>query len=163
MSKISNPFEPTTHKTERTANQKLVEWINQIIKEEGIPLGQAEQETSGADRKQPDVIIYRQPTSSRLLCVMELKPPYFDPFDEQELVEPARKKASKRRAPYFCTSNFQDLIWFNTEKANSLYPVEEQIVHKYRLSDIADLDLIDRVDIKASIQKEFKSFSYRFI
>lgn len=158
MSRMSNPFDSSIHKTERTANQKLVEWINEIIKEKNIPLGRAEQETSGADRKQPDVVIYKRPTSEDVLCLMELKPPYFDPFDEQELTEPARKKATKRRAPYFCTSNFQDLIWFNTEKVNSLRPPEEQIVDKYHLSDISDLDLIERNDIKSNIQKNLEAF-----
>ena len=83
--KITSPFDTTSHKTERTANQKLVEWINQIVKEKNLPLGIAEQETVGADRKQPDIIIFESPKSERVLCLIELKPPYFSPFDEKEL------------------------------------------------------------------------------
>jgi hypothetical protein len=41
-SRISSPFDTSSHKTERTANQKLVEWINQIIKGRNLPLGIAE-------------------------------------------------------------------------------------------------------------------------
>jgi|GEM_PF-4554914 len=50
--RVTSPFDTTSHKTERTANQKLVEWINQIIKEKNLPIGIAEQETVGADRRQ---------------------------------------------------------------------------------------------------------------
>ena len=40
--RISSPFDTSSHKTERTANQKLVEWINQIIKDKNLPTGIAE-------------------------------------------------------------------------------------------------------------------------
>jgi len=33
--RVASPFDTTSHKTERTANQKFVEWINQIIKDWG--------------------------------------------------------------------------------------------------------------------------------
>ena len=55
--RITSPFDTTSHKTHRTANQKFVEWINYIIKEKNLPLGMAEQETIGTHRKQPDVVI----------------------------------------------------------------------------------------------------------
>jgi len=158
MIKISNPFAPTIHRTERTANQILVEWINNIVKEKNIPLGRAEQETSGADRKQPDIILFERPQSQKVLCVIELKPPYFSPFNENELIEPARKKASKRRAPYFCASNFKDLIWFNTKKANDLKPLQEQIIEKYQLCEIEDLDSLQRPNIKHSIIRSLEKF-----
>ena len=44
-SRVSSPFDTTSHKTERTANQKFVEWINQLTKERSLPIGIAEQET----------------------------------------------------------------------------------------------------------------------
>jgi len=135
-SRVTSPFDTTSHKTERTANQKFVEWINQIVKERNLPLGIAEQETVGADRRQPDVIIFESPKSERVLCLIELKPPYFSPFDEKELKEPARQKATKRKARYFATSNFQWLIWFNTERVNRNEPEERQIVDKFHLSGI---------------------------
>ena len=90
--RISSPFDTSSHKTERTANQKIVEWINQIIRDRNLPIGIAEQETVGADRKQPDVVIYESPKSERVLCLIELKPPYFSPFDEKELKTPAKEK-----------------------------------------------------------------------
>jgi hypothetical protein len=70
--KVTSPFDTTIHKTERTANQKFVEWINQLIKERNLPLGIAEQETVGADRNQPDIVIFESPKSERVLCLIAL-------------------------------------------------------------------------------------------
>ena len=53
--RISNPYEKIARKTERTNNQKLVQWMNEIIQEKHLQLGVVEQETSGPDRKQPDI------------------------------------------------------------------------------------------------------------
>lgn len=144
-SRVTSPFDTTSHKTERAANQKFVEWINQIIKDKHLSLGIAEQETVGTDRKQPDIIIYESPKSDKVLCLIELKPPYFSPFDDKELKEPARQKATKRKAKYFATSNFQWLIWFSTEKANKMEPEERQVIDKFHLSVIENLDDIEDV------------------
>lgn len=157
-SRVTSPFDTTSYKTERTANQKLVEWINQIVKEKNLPIGIAEQETVGADRKQPDVVIYESPKSERVLCLIELKSPYFSPFDEKELKEPARQKATKRKAKYFATSNFQWLIWFNTERVNRNEPEERQVVDKFLLSGIENLDDIEDLRFKNSILKGVERF-----
>ncbi|MBM4141797.1 MAG: hypothetical protein FJ242_10040, partial [Nitrospira sp.] len=156
--KVSSPFDTTIHKTERTANQKFVEWINQIIKERNLPLGIAEQETVGADKKQPDIVIFESLKSERVLCLVELKPPYFSPFDEKELKKPAWEKANKRKAKYFATSNFQWLIWFNTEKANRMEPEERQVVDKFHLSNIENLDDIEDTRFKTPILKGIEKF-----
>lgn len=156
--RISNPFEKIAHKTERTNNQKLVQWINEIIQEKDLKLGSVEQETSGADRKQPDIVIKKRPGSEEIPCVLELKNPAFDPFNEEELVEPARKKAARRHASYFATSNFRELVWFNTERANSMEPLEKQIVQRYTLSSITDPDTIEEVGIKSAIRRGLERF-----
>ncbi|MFQ5788140.1 MAG: hypothetical protein ACE5H1_09190, partial [Thermodesulfobacteriota bacterium] len=156
--RVSSPFDTSSHKTERTANQKFVEWINQIIKERNLPLGIAEQETVGPDRKQPDIIIFESPKSEKVLSVIELKPPYFSPLDEKELKKPAWEKANKRKAKYFATSNFQWLIWFNTEKVNRMENEERQIVDKFYLSNIEDLDDIEDARFKNSILKGIEKF-----
>jgi hypothetical protein len=156
--RITSPFDTSGHKTERTANQKLVEWINNIIKDKNLPLGKAEQETIGPDRKQPDVVIYERPRSEKVLCLIELKAPYFSPFNEDELKEPARRKATKRKAKYFATSNFQWLIWFNTAKVNKMEPEERQVIDKFYLSTIENLDDIEDYRFKATIQKGIEKF-----
>src|SRR4030066_1940452 len=156
--KVASPFDTTIHKAERTANQKFVEWINQIIKEKNLPLGIAEQETVGADRKQPDIVIFESPKSEKVLCLIELKPPYFSPFDEKELKRPAWEKANKRKAKYFATSNFQWLIWFNTEKVNKMETEERQVVDKFHLSSIESLDDIEDVRFRNPIFNGIEKF-----
>ncbi|MEW6327061.1 MAG: N-6 DNA methylase [Thermodesulfobacteriota bacterium] len=157
--RLSNPYEKIAHKTERTNNQKLVQWMNEIIQEKRLSLGLVEQETSGADRKQPDIVIKKRPGSEEILCVIELKPPAFlDPFSEAELVGPARTKATQRRADYFATSNFRDLIWFNTKRANNLEPLEKQIVQRYTLSSMTDPNTIEEPGIKSAIYRGLERF-----
>lgn len=156
--KVLSPYDTSVHKTERTANQKLVEWINQLIKEKNIPLGLAEQETSGSDRKQPDIVIFEGLRSDKVLCVIELKPPYFDPLDYEELKKPAWEKANRRKAKYYCTSNFQWLIWFNTEKTNKMEPEDRQVVDKFHLSSIDNLDFIEEGRFKNGIVKGLEAF-----
>lgn len=149
------------HRTERTNNQKLVEWINEIANRNNLPIGEAEQETTGKDRKQPDIIIRKTKGSNKILCVIELKNPAFiDLFNEEELYEPARKKATMRKAPYFGTSNFRELIIFNTARANQLEPLEKQIVQRYTLSDIKQPDEIEDKIIKSAIQRNLERFLF---
>lgn len=158
MSKFINPFETDIHKTERTLNQKLVEWINQIIQKEKLPFGYCEQETGGSDLKQPDIILFKLPQSKEVILVLELKKPYFNPLDFGVMKEPAWKKAVNRKAPYFATSNFQSLILFNTQKVNEQLPELQQIVNKYNLSAITDINLIDEPIYKNQIYKSLAIF-----
>jgi type I restriction-modification system DNA methylase subunit len=157
--RIPSPFSTAIHKTEWTCAAKVAEWMNVIIKDKNLPLGQAEVETTQeGDRKRVDIILFESPGSENVVCVIETKQPYFDPFDEDELKEPARKKATRRGAKYFATSNFQHLIWFDTEKVNSLRPLEEQIQDKYFLSQIENLDLIEEPRYKNPIISGLERF-----
>lgn len=126
-----NPFVSDIHRTERTANQKLVEWMNLLIKEKDLPFGFAEQETGGKDRKQPDVILYKSPQSKEIILVIELKPPFFNPLDFE---------AVQRKAPYFATCNFKNLYLFNTQKVNEMASEIHQLVNRYPLSALEDLE-----------------------
>ncbi|MBM3141558.1 MAG: SAM-dependent DNA methyltransferase [Chloroflexi bacterium] len=156
--RIPSPF-TTIHKTEWTGAAKLAEEMNNIIKRKGLPLGQAEVETTQeGNRKRVDIILFESPTSQNAICVIETKQPYYDAFDEEELKEPARKKATQRSAKYFATSNFQHLYWFDTQKVNSLRPLEEQIQDKYFLSQIENLDLIEEPRYKNSILSGLERF-----
>ncbi len=156
--KIPSPFEVTATKTERSAVAVLVHWMRQIIDREGLDLGLPDVDTSGADRKSPDVVIYESRRSQNVLCVIEAKSPYYDAFDEEELKKPAWNKANNRRARYFATTNFQELIWFNTEKVNAQKPIEEQVVDKYHLSEVEDLNLLENPKYRDSIIKQLQSF-----
>ena len=158
--RVSSPFENTIHKTEWTAAAKAAEWINGLVKEKGFPFGQAEVEIiQTGTRKRADVSLFESPQSSRTLCVVEFKPPFFDSFAE-ELKTDAHKKANNRKAKYFATSNFQKLIWFKTEAVNRMAQESEQIAGIYDLSRIEDLDSIEEPRFKNSILKGLERFLF---
>ncbi len=129
-----------THRTERSGVALLMVWMHEIIERNNLDLGLPDVETGGTDRKMPDLVIYESRKSKQVLCLFEAKPPYFDVFDEEELKEPARKKANQREAKYFALTNFRKLIWFDTERANKPISEEQQIIDKYELSSLNNLD-----------------------
>jgi len=159
--KVPSPFETISHKTERTSVAILMHWMREIIESKNLDLGLPDVETTGADRKMPDTVIYESRRSQNILCVIEAKPPYYDVFDEKELKEPAREKATQRRAKYFCVTNFKRLIWYNTEKVNALRPEEEQIIDKYTLSEIENLDDIEQARYSEPIKRGLENFLTR--
>lgn len=158
QTKIPSPFGVKSHKTERTAVAILMHWMREIIQNKSLDLGMPDVETVGDDGKMPDVVIYESQRSQKVLCLIEAKPPSYDVFDEKELKEPARKKATERKAKYFALTNFKKLIWFNTEKVNSLQAEEEQIVEKYPLSELENLDDIEQVRYSESIKRGLEDF-----
>jgi len=151
-------FDVSARKTERTAVAVLMHWMREIIERKNLDLGLPDVETSGTDKKMPDTVIYESRRSQNILCVIEAKPPYYDTFDEKGLKEPAREKASQRKAKYFCLANFKRLIWYNTEKVNALKPEEEQIVEKYTLSELENLDDIEQTRYSEPIKKGLENF-----
>lgn len=155
---IPNPFEISAHKTERSGAAVVMHWMRDIIEEKNIDLGLPDVETGGKDNLFPDAIIYESRRSKDVICVMEFKPPHWDPLNYDDPKEPARKKASQRKAKYFVTSNFRDLILWSTEKANAGKPEEEQIIARYHLSDIYDLDMLEDNRYKISAKKELEKF-----
>jgi len=158
--RVSSPFENTIHKTEWTAAAKAAEWINGLVKEKGLPFGQAEVEIiQTGTRKRADVSLFESPQSSRTLCVIEFKPPFIDSFAE-ELKTDAHKKANNRKAKYFATSNFQKIIWFKTEAVNRMAHESEQIAGIYDLSKIEDIDSIEEPRFKNSIIKGLERFLF---
>lgn len=159
--KIPSPFGMIAHKTERTAVAILMHWMREIIERKNLDLGMPDVETSGDDRKMPDTVIYESRGSQNILVVLEAKPPYYDVFDEKELKGPAREKATQRKAKYFALTNFKKLIWFSTEKVNALRPEEEQIVEKYALSELENLDDIEQTRYSEPIKKGLADFLTR--
>ena len=156
--KTPNPFETSSHKTERTAVAILMHWMREIIERLQLDLGMPDVETGGADRKMPDLVIYESRRSKKVLCLVEAKPPYFDVFDEKELKEPARAKATMRQAKYFGLLNFKKLIWYDTSRVNELHPEEEQIIDKYALSEIEDLNELEDHRYAEPIKRRLEVF-----
>lgn len=155
---LIDPFGKTAYKTERSAVAVLMHWMRNILQEKNISLGAPDVETSGADRKMPDLVIYDSPACTQVLCVIEAKPPYFNVYDFDELIKPARKKANKRKAKYFATTNFKSLVWFDTAKANEMLPEQEQIINIYDLAAIENLEEIEYVRYSESIKRAIEQF-----
>jgi len=161
LTRIPSPYDATSWKTERSAVAVLMHWMREIIEQKRLDLGLPDVDTSGTDRKSPDIIICESRRSQNVLCVIEAKHPYFDVFDYENLRKPAWEKANARRAKYFATTNFKELIWFNTQKVNEQRNEEEQVVHKYPLSEIENLDLIEETRYKEAIVKQLEIFLAR--
>ena len=158
LTRIPSPYDATSWKTERSAVAVLMHWMREIIEQKKLDLGLPDVDTSGADRKSPDIIIYESRRSQNVLCVIEAKHPYFNVFDYENLKKPAWEKANARKAKYFATTNFKELIWFNTQKVNEQKNEEEQVVDRYCLSDIENLDNIEGTRYKESITKQLDIF-----
>lgn len=161
-SSLPNAFDSGSHKTEWTCAAKLAEWINEIARDKKIPIGIAEVETKTFDsRKRSDIVIYETPQHAAVLCVIECKQPFWDVFNE-ELKDDARAKGNKRKALYFGTCNFKKLIWWSTEKANNPTLTEEQqILEKYSLSEIENLDEIENVRFREPIRRALEKFVWK--
>ena len=158
QTKNPSPFEMKTHKTEQTAVAILMHWMREIIEKKNLDLGMPDVETSGTDRKRPDTVIYESRRSQNVLCVVEAKQPFFDVYDET-LKDDARKKANKRGARYFVTTNFKKLIWWKTQEANNpSIPEPKQIVDTYYLSEIENLDDIEQIRYTEPIKRKLEEF-----
>jgi len=159
MINIPNPFDIRDSHTEWTVAAYVMEnLVNRIIEEKHYEAGPARVEMKGIDGKRPDGVIYIDRLCTRTLINIEFKPPFFDPFDFENLKEPAWKKAVRRHAPYFGTCNFREMVFFNTEKTNKNLPEEQQIVGKYHLSEIYDLGLIEEQNVQQGIKKALEKF-----
>jgi len=158
LTRIPSPYDATSWKTERSAVAVLMHWMREIIEQKNLDLGLPDVDTSGADRKSPDIIIYESRRSQNALCVIEAKHPHFNVFDYENLKKPAWEKANARKAKYFATTNFKELIWFNTQRVNEQKNEEEQVVDRYCLSDIENLDNIEGTRYKESITKQLDIF-----
>ena len=158
--RVASPFDSTIHKTEWTGAAKVAGWIDALVVEKGLPFGKAEVEIIQAGTgKRADVSLFESPQSLDTLCVIEFKLPFFDPFAD-ELKADAHRKANKRKAKYFATSNFQTLIWFKTEAVNRMAHESEQIAGIYDLSQIEDLDGIEDPHFKNSLVKGIEKFLF---
>lgn len=158
--RVASPFDSTIHKTEWTGAAKVAGWIDALVVDKGLPFGKAEVEIIQAGTgKRADVSLFESPQSLDTLCVIEFKLPFFDPFAD-ELKADAHRKANKRKAKYFATSNFQTLIWFKTEAVNRMAHESEQIAGIYDLSQIEDLDGIEDPHFKNSIVKGIEKFLF---
>ena len=144
--------------TERTAVAVLAEWCNGIIEAEKLDLGAVAVETYfSKGTGYPDLVIYKSRRSKQILCVGEAKRPGVT-VDAGNVKDDARRKASYEKAPYFLTTNFNDLWWYDTKKVNANEPESHQLIQHYELSDISDLELLRSPEYAEPTKRALRDF-----
>nr|WP_147664606.1 N-6 DNA methylase [Candidatus Prometheoarchaeum syntrophicum]QEE17722.1 N-6 DNA Methylase [Candidatus Prometheoarchaeum syntrophicum] len=142
------------HLTEKSGVALIMAWMMEISDKNKYKFGFSV-ESRGIDGRYPDLSIYKSKRREHYICEIEAKIPSWNAFSEN-LKEPARKKATKRKAPYFATTNFKQLILYNTENVNKMKPEEEQIISIFNLCDIEDLDDLNNYEDK--LKKKYSEF-----
>jgi len=117
--------------TEQTYASDLKEWINQIIKEDGLPFSRAKVEII-KDKKRADVLLYD--TKNNCILIIEVKRPHETPSDP-DIVQQAYgyaegyKKAGLRS---FATHNVNILILYDA--------LTKQKVDQFSVTYVKELD-----------------------
>jgi len=68
--------------TEDTARERIVEWINEIIKEENLPFDRADAQIEIKEKRirYPDIVLWKRRKVEGALLI-ELKQPVYDPWE----------------------------------------------------------------------------------
>jgi hypothetical protein len=147
---------------EDTIRQRLVEMINEIIKEEDLPLDRADVQIEkklpkGQLIRFPDIVIWKT-VRIKPVCHIELKDPTqgWSPYD-YELINDAQAKANlPPTSPFFATWNVNELVlWKTYEEAISW---EEKRKSRYELVKIKDLREMDDPDVQKKIKEGLRKF-----
>jgi len=151
---------------ENSVRQIIVEIINEIIKNEKLPFERADSDVEIKGLKKPpnfsDIVLWRrgsvlQPGGAAL--VIELKQPMYNPLDE-EIVKKASHYAVDLGAPYFATSNMQNIVLFSTfEKETTLMDRRKGF---YKISSIAHPNDVRREDVRKKMEDGLRNFLLKF-
>ncbi len=117
--------------TEQTYASDLKEWINQIIKEDGLPFSQARVEII-KDKKRADVLLYD--LRNKCILIIEVKRPHEIPSDP-EIVKQACGYAESYKNEglrNFATHNVNILILYD--------PVTKQRIDQFSITYVKELD-----------------------
>jgi type I restriction enzyme M protein len=144
---------------ERWAQGLILQWINQVIKENKLPFKRADQEvqvkTAAGKVKYPDIVIWDD-TGEKVACLIELKTPTISAYDE-ELVEDALRKSTDAGIPFFVTWNINKLVLWETFRPGTTL-LERRLLHE----DV--LEIKDPRELsKAEVERIMKSFLARFL
>lgn len=147
---------------EDSIRQRFVEWINEIIKEENLPLDRADAQIEiilpgDSKIRFPDLIIWKE-RLKKPVCLVELKQPYWYPLDAN-LINDAQYKASAAspQVPFFATCNINELILWKTFEEEAL-SWEERRKGFYHLAKIRDLREIDYPEVENKIKEGLRKF-----
>ena len=102
---------------ERWIQGKILVWMNEVIKEENLPFDGVEQEykvvVTLKGKRYSDLIVWKDKKKNQIACVIELKRPIMDAYDDS-LVSDALLKANALGSPFFATWNVNKLVLWET-------------------------------------------------
>jgi len=102
---------------ERWIQGRILVWMNDIIREEKLPFERVDQEYKVLitlhGKRYPDLIVWKDKKQNQIACVIELKRPIIDAYDDS-LVSDALLKANALGAPFFATWNVNKLVLWET-------------------------------------------------
>ena len=154
---------PSVKYVEDTVRGKLVEMINEIIREENLPLATADAQVEkilpdGTSRKFLDIVIWKTALVSPA-CQIELKDPTkgWSPFD-LALVEDAEQKANlPPTSPFYATWNINELVLWKTYEEGAL-SWEDKRKAIYKFVKIKELRDVNDPEVKTKIKDVLRAF-----
>jgi len=159
---------------ENSVRQIIVEIINEIIKNEKLPFERADSDVelnsfdvelkSKGLKRHPifaDIVLWEKGKvlqKEGAALVIELKQPMYNPLDE-EIVEKAFVYAGKLGAPYFATSNMQNIVLFSSSERA---PLMDRRKGFYKISSIAHPNDVRREDVRKKMEDGLRNFLLKF-
>lgn len=146
--------------TEPEFNQKVVEMMNQIIRDRGLRFDEVRMGTSlempGETTKFPDGVIWKNKRAKIASCLFEIKRPSWDPTNIG-LIRSTAHKALELGTKYFATWNMRDFIIWNTLKEG--VPLKDRAEKWYRniiwVKDIKEVDRKENWEKTKEFLEEF--------
>ena len=159
---------------ENSVRQIIVEIINEIIKNEKLPFERADSDVelnysddelkSKGLKRHPifaDIVLWKKGSvlqKGGAALVIELKQPVYNPLDE-EIVEKTFVYAGKLGAPYFATSNMQNIVLFSSSEQA---PLMDRRKGFYKISSIAHPNDVRREDVRKKMEDGLRNFLLKF-
>ncbi len=142
---------------ERWIQGKILVWMNEIIKEENLPFDCVEQEykviVTLEVKRYPDLIIWKDKKKNQIACIIELKRPIIDAYDDG-LVSDALLKATALGSKFFATWNVNKLVlWETFAEGASL------LDRRLRNYDVTEIKYPSEIEKKANeIKSKIRQF-----
>ena len=142
---------------ERWIQGKILVWMNEVIKEENLPFDCVEQEykviVTLEGRRYPDLVIWKDKRKNQIACIIELKRPIIDAYDD-ELVSDALLKATALGSKFFATWNVNKLVlWETFAEGASL------LDRRLRNYDVTEIKYPSEIEKKANeIKSKIRQF-----
>jgi len=147
------------HYTEMTFQGRVVEWINEIIREENLSFDRADQELLDTTGRRPDVILWEKRKIKPALLI-ELKRPHEDPWGEA--LDDAISKAWRRNIPYIATWNVNRFYSWETFGEGDVFD-RLWFPHAGVKEEVARIKALEEVDrVEESLKVFLKSFLKEF-